>query len=462
MSAWEIWGIVVQHVGSILSVALVLALLSGRKEARATLGWVLLVVFLPYAGAVAYLVFGRRPLSRLDREYPSAGPLSCPLPPEGLPEMAERTTKLTARAPVTCRALELLPSADAKYRRLEADIEAATRRVFLCYYVFRRDETGRRFLDLLARKAADGVEVRLLYDGWGAFGLGLGGFLETYRRRGLEVQPFHPVADPMQMSRINFRNHRKVAVVDGRVGYTGSINIGEEYLGRHARFGPWKDCHARLEGAAARELEAIFLSDWKVATGEELPPSPESQGSDDTWVHVIPSGPDRRYDDLFPLLFAQFAAARESLDILTPYLVPDYGLVAALRVAARQGVRVRVLVPGRSNHPMVAAAGRSYYDELTDGGVEIWETRAGMLHAKGIVVDGQWAMVGSSNLDNRSFHLNFELNLATSDPDFCGRFAGLVEDWVAEATQITPEVLSARSLSRRLVEGACRTLSPVL
>ncbi|MDW7709718.1 MAG: cardiolipin synthase [Deferrisomatales bacterium] len=460
MSAWEVWGLVVQYLGNVLSVVLILAILSGRKEARATLGWVILVVFLPYFGAVAYLVFGRRMPIHLPPE-PSDTPV-CPLPPEGLSEPMERTAKLTSLAPARCRRLELLPDASEKYRRLVADIAAAKERVYLCYYVFRRDRSGRRLLEALAQQAAKGVDVRLLYDGWGAFGLELPGFLAPYRRQGVQARAFHPVTDPLQMSRINFRNHRKIAVIDGAVGYTGSTNVGDEYLGLNPRFGPWKDVHLRLEGAAAGALEQVFREDWRIATGEALAPTPTPADPGDTWVQVIPSGPNQRHDNLLPLLFAQFAAARETLDLLTPYLVPDYGLVAALRIAARQGVRVRIIVPGKSNHPMVAAAGRSYYDELLEGGVELYETRRGMLHAKGVLVDGRWAMVGSANLDNRSFHLNFELNLATSDPSFCGALGHLVDTWLGEAVPVTAEELGRRSLPRRLLEGACRTLSPVL
>jgi cardiolipin synthase len=374
----------------------------------------------------------------------------------------ERTTKLTAKLPTLCRRLELLPGADAKYRRLEADIEAASRRVVLCYYVFRRDETGNRLLDLLARKASTGVEVCLLYDGWGAFGLAFAGHLRPYVAKGVRARAFHPVIDPLQMSRINFRNHRKIAVIDGEIAYTGSINIGDEYLGLHPRLGTWRDAHARLEGAAAWALESVFLEDWRVTTSENLAPSPPPADPGNRWVHVIPSGPNQVSDALFPLLFAQFASAKKGIDLLTPYLVPDQGLLQGLRVAARQGVRVRALVPGKSNHPMVAAAGRSYYDELLEWGVELYETRRGMLHAKGILVDGEWAMVGSTNLDNRSFHLNLEINVATSDRDFCAALGRLFDGWLNEAIPITGDRLAAHSLPRRLLEGVCRTLSPVL
>lgn len=461
MSAWQVLGLVFEHLGNIVSVLLILAILSGKKEARATLGWVLLVLFLPYAGAIAYLIFGRRPQRFPGRQsaFGAAGRHSAPL---GVAVPLARTTRLTGLAPTLCRCLEFLPGAEHKYPRLFADIAAARRRVVLSYYVFRRDDTGRRLLTLLSRKASEGVEVCLLYDGWGAFWLAFGGFLRPCLRAGVRARPFHPVADPLQMSRVNFRNHRKIAVIDGEVGYTGSINIGDEYLGRDARIGPWKDVHVRLEGAAATALEEVFREDWRTATGEVLAPSPEPADPGDTWIHVIPSGPSQAEEKLFPLLVAQLAAAQRRVDILTPYLVPDHSLVAALSVAARQGARVRVLVPGRSNHPLVAAAGRSYYDELMDEGVELYEVRGGMLHAKALLIDEGWAMVGSTNLDDRSFHLNFEINVATAHSPFCEHLRATFESWVEEARRIEPADLAAKSLTRRLVEGACRTLSPVL
>ncbi|MBI5017440.1 MAG: cardiolipin synthase [Deltaproteobacteria bacterium] len=461
MSAWQVLGLVFEHLGNVVSVVLILALLSGKKEARATLGWVLLVLSVPYVGALAYLILGRRPSPFPGRPstFRAAGRHSAP---PDLPVFMARASQLTGLEPALCRDLEFLPGAEYKYPRLFADIESARRRVVLSYYVFRRDDTGRRLLTLLSRKAAEGVEVCLLYDGWGAFWLAFGGFLGPSLRAGVRARPFHPVADPLQMSRVNFRNHRKIAVVDGRIGYTGSINIGDEYLGLHPRFGSWKDVHVRLEGAAALALEEVFREDWRTATGEILEPSSEPADAGDTWLHVIPSGPSQAEEKLFPLLFAQLAAAREQVDILTPYLVPDHSLIAALSVAARQGARVRVLVPGRSNHPLVAAAGRSYYEELLDERVELYEVEQGMLHAKALLIDGVWAMIGSANLDDRSFHLNFEINVAGAHPSLCRHLGATFEEWLRGSRRIVSADVAAKSMLRRLVEGACRTLSPVL
>ncbi|MBI5444320.1 MAG: cardiolipin synthase [Deltaproteobacteria bacterium] len=460
MPAWNVLSLILEHLGNVLAFVLVLAILSGKKEARATLGWVLLVLFLPYFGTFAYLLFGRIP-PRVSRRKGADRARGVQFPPELPPPMA-RTTHVVGIPPLRCRNLEFLPSAAVKYARLFQDIERAKKRVVLCYYVFRRDATGRSLLELLARKASEGVEVYLLYDGWGAFWLRFGGFLKPYLSLGLRARPFHPVVDPLQMSRINFRNHRKIVVVDGSIGYTGSINIGDEYLGRHLRFGAWKDVHVRFEGEAAAALETVFRADWGSAGGAPLLEELPFGDPGDTWLHVIPSGPNQAEESLFPLLLAQLAAAERRVDIMTPYLVPDHSLITALAVASRQGAEVRVLVPGRSNHPMVAAAGRSYYEELLSEGVCLYETTEGMLHGKGILIDDRWAMVGSTNLDDRSLHLNFEVNVATSDPTFCSELRETFGGWLAEARLVRLEDVTGRPLVRRFLEGACRTLSPVL
>jgi cardiolipin synthase len=265
------------------------------------------------------------------------------------------------------------------------------------------------------------------------------------------------------MSRINFRNHRKIVVIDGETAYTGSTNIGDEYLGESPRFGPWRDFHVRLAGEAAAVLEEVFVGDWAIATGKTLNfDSSETQHYDQTPIHVLPTGPDIQEDLLYPLLFAHIGRATRSIEIITPYLVPNQGLIAALSVAARQGVRVRILLPKYSNHPMVAAAGRSHYQDLLEGGVEVLETPNAMLHAKAFLVDGEWAMLGSANFDNRSFFLNFEINVAIEDPDFVGAVSEKFEQWAAEAEGVSLISLANRPLLLRLYDSFCRTLSPVL
>ncbi len=463
MTSWQYLDLLFKHLADVVAIFMVLVILSTRREARATVGWLLLVLFVPYLGAFLYVLLGRRlaayPPPKPEEPDPTA---PCPLPAGGLSPRMALTQRLTGEEPVTCRELKLFTDAREKYDHLFADIEGARERVVVCYYVFRNDATGHRLLELLARKAEAGVEVRVLFDGWGAIGLALFGRLGRYRRRGVRIVPFARVIHPLKMSRLNFRNHRKIVVVDGRVAYTGSTNIGDEYLGLDARHGVLRDLHVRLTGGAATRLERVFAGDWKIATGERYAPPPAPAAPGAMPIHVLATGPDQEEDRLYPLLFAQLTRAERSIDIFTPYLVLNQGLIAALAVAARQGVRVRVLLPQRSNHPLVAAAGRSYYEELLESGVEIYETPAAMLHAKGIVVDEAWVMVGSANFDNRSFFLNFEVNIALSDDVFVDRVGNLFDRWANAANRVSLARMRARPAHRRLFDAVCRTLSPVL
>lgn len=458
----EHFGIITAHAADIISVAMVLLILSGKREARSTLIWLLLVVFLPYVGVILYVFLGRsRPDYPERKLHPALRASPCCEPRKGDDRLMALTEKISGIARVHADELELLVGGGEKYERLFADVADAKERIVLSYYVFRQDATGFKLLDLLARKAEEGVKVRLLYDGWGAFGLYVSFRLKRYLKRGVIARPFAPVTNPLRMSRINFRNHRKIVVIDGRIGYTGSTNIGDEYLGLNRRFASWLDLHARLTGEAATVLEAVFNEDWRIATGETLPgyPAPKPGSIE---LHVIPTGPDLTEDRLFPLLFAHLAAAETSIDISTPYLVPNQALVASLSVAARKGARVRLILPKRSNHPMVEAAGRSYYEELLEGGVEIYQTPEAMLHAKALLIDSRWAMLGSANFDNRSFFLNFEVNVALSEPGFVAEIGRCFENWVDKAEKVTMADLKERPVLLKFFDAICRTLSPVL
>ncbi len=460
MSVADYWSFLGGHLAELVTVFMVLVILSSRRDAHATMGWLLLVIFLPYAGAILYVVFGRRHAEYPKREHHQA--LAASTRRGRLPARMELTRRITGLDPVSCNDLELLKSAEEKYVKLFADIGAARKRVVLCYYVFRRDRTGFRLLELLAKKAEEGVDVYLLYDGWGAFLLGMFGKLDGYTARGVKIGVFAPVSNPLKMGRVNFRNHRKIAVIDGEIGYTGSTNIGDEYLGLSSRYGPWRDLHLRLTGKAAVVLEGVFADDWKIATGEELVFEMVQVARGEVPIHVLPTGPDLEDDRLFPLLFAQIAKAKSSIEILTPYLVPNHALVSALSVAARQGVKVRLVLPKRSNHPMVAAAGRSYYEELLEGGVEIYQVPGAMLHAKALIIDKKWAMLGSANFDNRSFFLNFEINVALSNKEFVDEVVQCFDEWEGSGELVDVKWLALRSVPAKLFEAICRTLSPVL
>jgi len=283
------------------------------------------------------------------------------------------------------------------------------------------------------------------------------------RQAGIEVVFFMPVLPWRGRRRINFRNHRKIAIIDGTVAFTGSQNIGDEYAGRDGR--KWRDTHMRVVGPAVHQMQEIFIEDWFYASrrsiGRDIEayfPPPESTG--DHLVQVVPSGPDREVNVLHHLLLGAIASARQTVCIATPYFVPDQSMVLSLQSAAYRGVRVRLLIPSQTDHKIVLWAGRSFYNEIRRAGVEVYEYGQGMLHSKVIVVDDVCAVVGSANFDERSLRLNFELSMVLYEPRLAGLLFADFESLRAQARFI--RVRKRFGVAESIKLGTARLISPLL
>ena len=468
--------------GYLLAFILIPRLLLDRRGPEATLSWILVIAFLPYLGAVLYYAFGRTRIRRrarqrqhyhyafrhsLDRvpepnEY-SVEPTALPLVKEAR-EIATLAAKLTDTPLVPGNDLEIFIAGPAAYHRMEQAIVSARHHVHLMSYIIRPDETGRYFRDLLVQKAREGVQVRLLVDGFGAYPVN-GSFVRPLLEAGGRFGVFSPIFSRLSHWRPHLRNHRKILVVDGRIGFTGGLNIGDEYQGRKRRHAPWRDTHLSLKGPAVRYLQEIFSEDWFFATGEDLAeptyfPFLPPQGPD--LVQVIGSGPDYDAETIHRVFFIATNEARARVNITTPYFIPDPAMLLALKSAAWRGLDVRLLLPGRSDLKLVQMAGRSYYRELLEAGVRIYEHRPGILHAKTMVVDGVWSTVGSANMDTRSFKFNFEVNIMVWGEAFAARLEEIFRQDIADAQRVTLSDLDAKPRWARLVEGVSRVLSPVL
>lgn len=454
------------YVIEIFSFILVLIILSGRREARANFAWVMAVIFFPIIGALAYLIFGHPRLNniiekkmkryrfldfKLYDSFKNSGG-----------KMADVITKVTGMNPILCRNLELISDAGEKYAMLERDILNAKKYILIEYYLYRFDKTGKRFSRLLMEKAKEGVDVYFMVDGWGSMGLIFNGLLKRFREAGVKTAVFHSPFGLKTASRVNFRNHRKIVVIDGDIAYTGGMNIGDEY----AETTKWSDAHIRFEGDAVNAVACYFAEDWMFATGgdisEKINDDNIPQTGGDEPIHVIPSGPHQTTPMIYDSLYSSINRAEVCIDIITPYLVPNQPMIENLKNIARQGLRVRIIVPGKNNHPMAAAAGRSYYEELIDAGVEIYETKGTMLHAKIILIDGRYVTVGSANMDARSFKLNFELNLMVYSETFAEEVKSLIKKYMNSSELIPLSYVKNRQFFIRVFEGVCRTLSPVL
>jgi cardiolipin synthase len=470
--------------GYIIGIALIPRILLQRRESGATLAWLLAIIFLPYVGAILFWLIGARRIRfRRKRRARAEAALAPGLAQstrcvdpfqgqsfEGLPEPARALARLGDRlGKPACsgNSAELLVDAEATFSRIHGAIASARGHVHLEYYIWNDDEAGRALRDLLVGVAKQGVEVRALVDDVGSRGADRR-FWRPLLQAGGKVGRFLPVNLFARRMSINNRNHRKIVVVDGQVAFTGGLNVGDEYFGRDPAMGKWRDTHLRLEGPATLRLQEIFVEDWFHATGEDIAASkyfPDPVPSGDQRVHILASGPDDgRAHAIETIHFAALTLARERAWLTTPYFVPDRALVAALSTAALRGVDVKLLLPGKLDSPLILPASRSFYPELLESGVQIFEySTAAMLHAKTATIDGCWSTVGSANLDLRSFFLNFEANAVVYGPVFAHELERVFERDLANARKVErSEFGRLRPWPVRTVEATARLLSPLL
>jgi len=450
-----------------------------KRRPSATLAWIFALIWLPIIGFVVYLVLGPRKLERkrlrhvLARQVVGSAAPQAPAPPEPVEAaLSERVRQLeslgvaTGEGPILpARAATLYADGASAYAAIEAAIRAARHHVHLTYYIVAPDAAGRWLRDLLVDRARAGVEVRLLVDAIGSARLGRR-FLRPLREAGAEVAVFNPIGFArFRPSLVNFRTHRKIVVVDGEVGFTGGMNICDEQSATFSGERAWRDTHLRLEGDGVRWLQKVFLEDWHFARGEAPTsaaylPAPAAEGT--VPVQVLSSGPDEQRHPIEKAFYAAIAGARQRVWATTPYFVPGAAMIATLSTAALRGVDVRLIVPRRGDSRLVDAAARSSFGELLRSGVRIFAYRPTMLHAKTLVVDDEVAYVGTANLDNRSFRLNFEVVVALYHPPTVARLAELFEADLGSSEPITAEELAADSLPARIAQGVARLFTPLL
>lgn len=473
-----------------------------RLGVESTLAWIFAILALPLVGALAYLLLAGPGIQRTTRRKRAAalhvrgaaaaagvtawGPE--PEPQDALQPheqaLLRLASNLTELEPSGGNAVELLAENERAFELVGAALAAARRSIWAESYIIKKDETGQRFLDLLVQKAREGVEVRLLYDAVGSLGIDARR-LQALQAAGGRAAAFLPVNPLRKRWAVQLRNHRKLIVVDGEVGFTGGMNIGNEYSGRLRRRireaveqrpepDHFQDAHLAIRGPAVADLAQTFAEDWAFATDEELPlpPDPPPVGpagaadvrdeDGSAVVAVIPSGPDQAHNANGLVYFAGIAAAHQRIWLQSAYFIPDQPLLTALVSAALRGVDVRVIVPAVSDVGLVRAAARSYYPALLRGGVRVYEFQPSMLHSKTMVVDGRWGLVGSANMDIRSFRLNFELGALVLGRDFARRMEQRFLEDLAQSIEVTADALRAQGWWARLRDGGARLLSPLL
>ncbi|MFC5405040.1 cardiolipin synthase [Cohnella soli] len=354
------------------------------------------------------------------------------------------------------------------YRMMFEEIAKAKHHIHLSSYIVRDDDIGQKFKDVLLEKARQGVKIKLLYDGIGSIKL-KNRYVRSLKEGGVECACFYPLRPTFMKKRMNYRNHRKIMVVDGNVGFVGGINVGDEYVGRHPRLGYWRDTHLRLEGDSVYWLQAVFLKDWETATREKanLPDAPSyfpehQDGVGTEAVQIVAAGPNRKGDAIHDSVFAMAREARRRIWITTPYFIPSPGIAMVLQDAAKSGIDVRLIIPYVPDTWLVHYATLSYAEEMLRSGVRVWQYKRGFIHAKSLVVDDLVAVVGSANMDLRSFFSNFEINAHMFDPGAIARVEELFLQDLKDSEELNLQRFLKRPRRQKFREAMARILSPLL
>lgn len=471
LSSWLFFLIVAAYAATIISCVVVV--LSENRNPIRSLSWVLALIFLPVVGLVFYLFFGRslRNIHMISRSskrrlMERSGTTGADLSKADLAPSRKPIVKLAhslTKAPLTANnEIEVFTIGTEKFESLRRDILAAKEYIYLQYYIFRDDALGREIADMLVRKAREGVEVKVIYDHVGSFSW-RDSFFDRMREAGVDTHPFFRVSVPQMASRINWRNHRKIVVIDGRVGYIGGMNIAERYA--PADPAAWRDTHFRVRGDIVSQLFFSFALDWgfmgqpldRPAPGAARDVAPNSVG-----MQLVTSGPTSAWDNQALCFLRAIGAARKCIYIQTPYFLPTDALLHGLEAASLAKVDVRVMIPRRSDSRLLQLASFSYVTQCLRAGIKVYLYDPGMLHAKTMIIDEDFVTTGSTNFDFRSFENNFECNLMVYDPAFNARMREIFFADMARCTKLTYGVWRRRPRGQRLLESIVRLMAPVL
>lgn len=438
-----------------------------RSEPVATLGWIMALAFLPYLGFLVYYVFGPQRITRSRRKRVAAheaiGVRGKSAPGSEAAALDRMATAMTGYPPSSATRVDLIVDGEATYDALVVAIEAATQHVHVEYYIYAGDRTGTRIRDALVTRAKQGVKVRMLLDGVGS--RLKRAFVQPLLDAGVELEWFHPVRwwlTPFLRPKLNLRSHRKIVVCDGRVGFTGGINVtDDEHEGLNAQ--AFHDLHLRVEGDAVRWLQVAWLEDWHYATGRTV----DGEGvlpaasTGPIAAQVIPSGPDNDWEPIHRLQVQAINGADRRVWLATPYFVPSRAALFALEGAAMRGLDVRVVVPKESDSKLVTAAARSYYDRLLRAGVRVFEYGPRMLHSKALLIDDAEAIIGTSNFDTRSFSLNFEIVMLLRDEGVGAALQACFDADFAASREVRKDAPKA-AFRARFGQAAARLFAPIL
>lgn len=456
-----------------------------RRDPKSVWAWLLILYFIPVVGFIFYLLIGTdMHKQKMFRTKEIEDKLSDSIRHQ---ERIIRNQELTVSYPemkdygdlvlyhlhasnailTDDNEVQFFVDGKAKFNALIEDMKRAESSIHIQYYIIKEDEVFQAILEVLKQKAREGVEIRILFDGMGGRFV-RGSLWKELRKMGIQVAEFFPAIFGQLQLRVNYRNHRKIVVIDGKTGYVGGFNIAREYIGLDEKFGYWRDTHMRIKGSAVDALQVRFILDWNFAARnqtisfEKYLTEPDASLAVKCPVQIVTSGPDSLEQSIRNTYLRLIHKAKRSIYIQTPYFIPDEAIMSALTIAARSGVEVNIMIPCKPDHPFVYWATYSYVGELVLQGANCYMYMEGFLHAKGIVVDEMVLCYGTANMDIRSFSLNFEVNAILYDEGKAKEMTEYFREDLKKSKQITKNMYLGRNLLVRIKEQVSRLLSPLL
>ncbi|PZX03849.1 cardiolipin synthase [Psychrobacillus insolitus] len=456
-----------------------------RRDASATWAWIMILFFIPIVGFGIYLLFGRKLRRKHLFRWEGKKKVGIDTLIEFQMEAIEDDSfdfrlddashykeliimHLQNNQAVLTQdnQVDIFIDGREKFDALMEDLKNAKNHIHIQYYIFRLDNLGNSIYNILLEKVKQGVEVRVLYDAMGSRSLRKRHFKEFIDLGG-QVEVFFPSIFPLINPRMNYRNHRKIVVIDGRIGYIGGFNVGDEYLGLDKKFGYWRDTHLRIEGSSVHPLQTRFILDWNQASADQdieysdrFFPAIPMKGS--VGLQIVSSGPDSEWEQIKNGYLKLLMMAKKYIYIQSPYFIPDASFMDTLRIACLSGIDVRIMIPNKPDHIFVYWATYSYVGELIRAGAKVYIYQNGFLHTKMIVIDDEASTVGTANIDVRSFKLNFEVNAFIYDRTTSHQLAEIFEEDMQLSTELTWELYQERSKKIMFKESIARLISPIL
>ncbi len=471
--SWLYWTLLVAYMITILSIIGVI--LSENRNPLKSLAWITVLLLLPAGGIILYIFFGRsiknkRMISRRNKRKlrKSSQMELIDDSPEKLPaelrQQIELGKSLCDAAYTEGNDIKIFHDGTSKFEALLRDIASATRYIYLQYYIIEDDHLGYRLLEALSKRAAEGVKVRVIYDHIGSLGVKRK-FFRQMREAGIEAHPFFKVAFPPFATRINWRNHRKICIIDGQIGYIGGMNVADRYISGGSAFKSWRDCHMRVCGPAVASLQYSFAVDWSFMGQpllDDIVETKPSTAPDAAGLQLITSGPTSEWSNVAMLMLKAIANAKKRVYIQTPYFLPTESLLRTLQAAALARIDVRVMVPRRSDSLILTYATNSYIFECLRAGIKIYLFDGGMLHSKTLVIDDTVSAIGSANIDFRSFEHNFESTMFIYSTKANANLRRQFLDDQSHSERVNPTIWRNRSKVQKAKESIVRLLSPIL